>query len=324
MCLKTRIMSGVRKKLGLKPVIGVDSWLASRAHRAERRGELHKAVEYWRRLLSYGKSSGVLDDPELARIHFELGKLHTRLKNRIKSIYHLRASIRLHEDQPHYYEAFGRAFFSAGHWRIAKTQFQKATSLDPNNDQYWRQYALALFKLHQEGLAIRAAEKAVNLNPGEEKNHLLLAQFYAENFQWDKAREVLRAAGSEVKSVSMIKTCQEALNRKYRLSLEGSVLNFLRRRMVLDGEPFTIFHLRKAESYWKDFCRSDKRIERKRTNMKLMRIWAAALAYASLEKDEPEVLVRVSKDFDAKVHEVQAAAKLLFCRGTVEAISAAD
>lgn len=267
----------------LKKTIDVTAWLERKARECEKNKLYREATVYLSKLLARltrTASATSIDVTDLAAIHYRLGLAHRALRDSSKSLYHLKYSIRLNAHEPRYYEAFGKAFLSGGHWRVAKTQFEQAVQLDPKNAIYLRQYAWVLLMMGQKAEALSYAKKALQLKPADKENHLIVVRAYMESGMYlDAVAHLKRLSISSPKIKTLLKDCYEKLEG----SFDGSVLWWLKKGLLCDGRPFTIKDLRTAEAHWIQFCLHTKSHERV---VQQPVVWAAALSWLVHYKNE--------------------------------------
>jgi len=271
-------------------VVQVDLWLEKKAKLSERNKQFKEATLYWDKLLRrLTRTDG--DVIKLAAIHYRLGLAHRALKDHLKSLYHLKYSIRLNASEARYYEAFGRAFLSGGHWRVAKAQFEKAVSLDPKNITYLRQYAWTLLMMGRKDDARLYTLKALKLKPHDRESQWSLVRIYMESEMFLQALELLRQMAREKPKSRRILLCIEECQAKLETTFEGNVLRCLRDGMKCDGQPFSIKDLRRAENLWIEYCLERRLKPESQPNPA---VWAAALAWFVLYIYHPQV----QEDFD--------------------------
>jgi pentatricopeptide repeat protein len=223
----------------------------------------------------------------------------------MKSLYHLKYSIRLDDSEPRYYHAFGRAFLRGGQLGVAKTQFERAVRLDPKNPIYLRQYSWLLLMIGKKTEARLYAKKAVELAPEDLKARWCLVRAYMESRMYAHALNLLKQMrqnpGVEVDSRFRyaIDECQFRLNQ----SPEGAVIRMIRQGMRIDGHPFHMKHFRWAEQAWLDYCA----VERPHRSRALLPAYAAAISWLSLddqEADQPGCFETVLERFKTSSQEV--------------------
>ncbi|MDB5037839.1 MAG: Tetratricopeptide repeat [Bacteriovoracaceae bacterium] len=255
----------------------LNQWLEEKARISEKQHLFRDAIYFWNRLLkrmTRQSSEGNIDVSQLAAIHYRLGLAHRALDDNRKSIYHLKYSVRLNSSEPRYYEAFGRAFLSGGHWRVAKAQFEKAIKLDPQNVTYLRQYAWVLLMMGKKNEALTFARRAYQIQSNKD-SLMSLVRVYMELDMFLQALQLLKKAGKTQRVMRLVEECQS----KLEATAEGAVLRCLRKGMLCDAKPFSLWDLRLAEKLWIEFCmtKTDARFEQSMPN-----IWAAALAWVVL------------------------------------------
>jgi tetratricopeptide (TPR) repeat protein len=260
--------------------IHLNDWLQQKARSSEKKRQFKEAIDCWDRLLKrMTRASGkeAADVSDLAQIHYRLGMAHRALKDHNKSIYHLKYSIRLDSSVPRYYEAFGKAYLSGGHWRVAKAQFEKAVSLDPKNRVYLRQYAWVLMMMGKKEEARSFSMKALSLKPTDRESQWNLVRIYMECEMYVHAQQLLKIMERSWKrDLDRVEFLLQECRDKLEASFEGAVMKCLRKGMKCDGDPFTLAQLRDAEKLWIDYCLS-KFFKRDAQN--IPHIWAAALTW---------------------------------------------
>ena len=280
-------------------LVEMRNWLDAKARSFERKRNYRDAISYWERLLiqltrtSYSRTVDVSD---LAAIHYRLGLAHRAMRDPMKSIHHLKYSIRLNSSEPRYYEAFGKAFLSGGHWKVAKSQFERAIRLDPQNPTYLRQYAWVLLMMGKKELARSYAEKAFVLKPRDREGRWHLIRVYMECGLYFHAARLLKrfkVKESEVeRRLQLLQECREREDSTF----EGLVIHFLRRGMRVDGRPFDLLDFRRAEFLWETFCLSSHRDSKE--NFSQPHIWAAAVAAIVFSERKREKYFDMTYVFD--------------------------
>lgn len=266
-------------------VVSIVGWLNDAARSSEKLKRYKDAARFWNSLLrrlTFESSLTHIDVTRLAAIHYRLGLAHRALNDDRKSLYHLKYSTRLNSSEPRYFEAFGRAFLSGGHWRVAKAQFEKAIKLDPKNVTYLRQTAWVLLMMGRKSEALNYARRAYELNPTRE-SCLALVRVQMEMDHILQALRLLRTLKRTKRVSQLMEECFEKLD----LTFEGAVLKCLRKGIVCDGHPFSLWHLRRAEEFWIDFCSNRDSVTT--GSRGLPNVWAAAVAcyvlYSSSSKE---------------------------------------
>jgi len=254
-------------------------WLRTRARELEKKREFRDAIDCWSRLLDIltrSRDSEQADVTELASIHYHLGMNHRALRDEMKSMYHLKYSIRLNANEARYYQAFGRGFLRGGHWQVAKAQFEKAVRLDPRNISYLCQYSWILLMMGRKEHARFFANKALEIDPKDPKAKWAVIRVAMESRDYMKALRILRSlSGSRAQ---MLKAeCESRLAD----TIEGAALKILRVGMRMDAQPFHLGHYRWAEDLW---MREGRRMTRSAEIP--AHVFAAALAWLSVAEGE--------------------------------------
>ncbi len=265
-------------------VISINRWIEMRAKKSEKLRHFEQAAQYWNLLLNRlisMRSQRSASVTRLAAIHYRLGLTHRALNDEAKSIYHLKFSVRLNSSEPRYYDAFGRAFLSGGHWKVAQAQFDRALELDPKNPALLRRYAWVLMMMGRLKSAKIYARKAVKLRPHSRENSLLLARIFIEDHEYLKAIEVLKPFSRHRQVEKVLEVCKSRL----ALSYEGAVFQMLLKGMVCDERPFTLNDLKKAQNLWNETLRE---IPVRSLIGHLPSSWSAALAWLVLQEREKE------------------------------------
>lgn len=264
-------------------------WLEHRARRAEKERNYRDAVDLLNKLLkaltrtTYAQRVRV---ETLASIHFRLGLAHRALNDSVKSMHHIKTSIQLNSSEPRYYEAFGRAYLSGGHWRVAKAQFERALSLDPKNIACLRQYSWVLMMMDKKEDALSQSLRALRLNPSSRESQWHLIRIYMESELYLQALVLLkclrRKKGEEEKVAHLVEECKSKLEATF----EGSVLRILKEglRLASGQADFSIPLWREAERIWTDFCVSRGGYRKVQVEQR-PHLWAAAVAYLTLLND---------------------------------------
>lgn len=277
-------------------------WLEHRARRAEKSRNFRDVVEILNKLLktlmrtAYAQRVRV---ETLASIHYRLGLAHRGLNDAVKSMHHLKTSIQLNSSEPRYYEACGKAHLSGGHWRVAKAQFERAISLDPQNIACLRQYSWVLMMMDKKEEARAYSLKALKLNPSSRESQLHLIRIYMESEMYLQALLLLkclkRKKGEEDKVSFLIDECKSKLETTF----EGSVLKILREgfRSISGVADFSIPLWREAEKIWVGFCTANKNFQKQKEDHK-PHIWAAAVAYLTMLNDPHQMKFDADQIFD--------------------------
>jgi tetratricopeptide (TPR) repeat protein len=257
-------------------------WLEHRAQFCEKTQSYREAITYWSKLLSIvvrSKRKEFSDVTYLARIHYHLGMNHQAVNDPLKSIYHLKYSIRLNSSEPRYFQAFGRAYLKGGHWPVAKTQFERAVRLDPTNTSYLRQYSWVLLMMGKRAEARLYARRAMDLNSDDPKNCWCLVRAYMESKMYSHALVMLRELRFVKDFREKAQFAYEECLARVSSTLEGAVLEILKIGMKLDGRPFHIAHFRWAQDLWHRFV-----VAENPHDLKIgPHAWAGALAWQTLE-----------------------------------------
>lgn len=262
-------------------VVSIQRWLYRKARQSEKSRQFEKATQYWNNLLKMlinQRNRRAADVTELAAIHYRLGLAHRALNDNLKSLYHLKYSVRLNSSKARYYDAFGRAYLSGGHWEVAQAQFEQAIKLDPRNPVFLRRYAWVLLMMGKSQEAVRYATKALRLKPKCVENIALVARSLVEARDYRGALEVLKPW----KTVPRLQRIHEIALDKLCVSFEGAVVQVLTQGMVCDGQPFLLKDLKKARELWsfQDFATFST------SAISLPNAWAGALAWLSIQDDE--------------------------------------
>lgn len=263
--------------------IDMTEWLDRKARNHERKREFRQAISIWARLLgllTHAPKAEGADVTRLAAIHYHLGMNHQALKDNMKSIYHLKYSIRLNASEPRYYQAFGKAYLQGGHWQVAKTQFEKAVRLDPKNSSYLRQYSWVLLMMGKKEEAKFYAKKAFEILPTEIKNQWCYVRALMESKFYLQAIQVLKKM-DDPESKDRINFLIGDCAARAECLIDGLVLRYLKTAMKFDAKPFHLAHYRAAEELWVRFCSYEKPIQ---GDPSLAQAYAAAVAWVCLER----------------------------------------
>lgn len=252
-------------------IIQVGRWLENRARFSERKREWKEAIRYWALLLQRSTRDAQAGVEKLAAIHYRLGLAHRMVNNPSKAIYHLKYSVRLNASEPRYYDAFGRAFLSGGHWNIAKAQFEKAIKLAPENPIYVRQYAWVLHMMGRKDEALYFSEKALKMRPTSLESRLVFARILMDSALIFQALVLL----SSIKRPSLrVRRYVEECREKLDATFEGLVLRLVRRGMRADGHPFHLKDVWQAEQIWMRYCLAHAGYPFEQSDPQ---VWAAAI-----------------------------------------------
>jgi tetratricopeptide (TPR) repeat protein len=182
---------------------------------------------------------------------------------------------------------------------VAKTQFERAISLDPQNIACLRQYSWVLMMMDKKEEARLFSLKALRLNPSSRESQWHLIRIYMESEMYLQALLLLkclrRKKGEEDKTAHLIDECKS----KLEFTFEGSVLRILREgiRAASGHADFSIPLWREAERIWVNFCISKAPYRRQRVENK-PHIWAAAVAYMVLINDPAIKYVEADEIFN--------------------------
>lgn len=298
-------------KVPTSAVVSLEPWLWNRASKAEADGNWGAAVDEWRRLLRFKGKKTEATAAGIDEIHFRLGVANLKSEQAVKGLFHLREAIRLNPSRAEYFEAFGRAFGLLGDWKLARQNFEKSIALNPKSDQCWAHYAGSLYQLRDLDAAERAAKQACRLNPDSEKGLFIHVMTLTEMHRWQEVGQKLKIWRNSGRHSDQLRAGLELSRRRYRLSLQGAVHVFLRKRMKVDGHPLSILDLRAAERAWIRFCREQPEFGRKRANLRLVRIWTAALVCMTLESKTSVDIESLSREFEVKSYELMSAHRIL-------------
>jgi tetratricopeptide (TPR) repeat protein len=288
-------------------VVNLKSWLRDRASKAESQKDFESAVKAWRQIL---RVSG-RENEAAAEAHYHLGLVNERLKEMTKSVFHLGCAVRLQPESARYHLAFGRVFLELRHFRLAKTHFEKALRLEPQNENHWRHYAWALFQSGELDRAIEIAHKALELNPHSERCLWLNIHLLTERRRWKEAAQKLQQWKKSRPHSKNLKICLQWSQRRYALSMQGAVHQWMRKNTLCDGHPFYLNHIRAAQKIWLDFCVEHPEFSEKRANLRLVRIWAGASLIVALSDSRSIPFEQFAKRFEVKSYELEAAVRML-------------
>jgi len=264
--------------------IQMTEWLELKARNHERRREFREAIQSWKKLLellTHAPKTEGSDVTHLALIHYHLGMNHQALKDNMKSIYHLKYSIRLNSSEPRYYQAFGKAYLRGGHWQVAKTQFEKAVRLEPGNASYLRQYSWVLLMMGRKSEARYYAKMAYEISQKDSKNQWCYVRALMESKNYLKAAQMLRGISCDPDSKDRVKYLLTECVERADEMLDGAVVRYLRAAMKFDGKPFHLGHYRSAEALWIRFCAFERPSLAQSSSLQS---YAAAIAWVSLER----------------------------------------
>ncbi len=273
--LKFKTDSRVVRSLKNKKIIGLDSWIESKARLCEVRGDYPSALRFWNLLLKRmlnRRERERADVTKLAAIHYRLGIAHRALKDIRKSFHHLKYCVRLNSNEARYFDAFGQAYLSGGHWVVASEQFQRALKLEPSNPAILRRQAWVYLMLEKKELALRTVERALFLRPKSRESLILLARVHSELGNYLKAIEILTPLRVDSKVQKILRLCRD----RFLVSFAGATLSIAKRGMICEPAPFKLSDLRKAHQIWKAFCEfTPEQV----LSVHLPNAWAAALAW---------------------------------------------
>jgi hypothetical protein len=107
-------------------------------------------------------------NPDDARAHAELGKVHLFLRQPAEARQHLSADLRLRadDDEPHYF--LGLLHRTQGRPEEAKAEFQSAIRINPEHPKAHGNLGLVLMEQGQLDAAAREFETALRLNPADD------------------------------------------------------------------------------------------------------------------------------------------------------------
>lgn len=286
-------------------------WMRRRAIELEQKDRHQEAIELWRSMLRRMTLRPQTKDFELANVHFQLGRLHLLSRNPMRAIFHLKHAIRKQPGRAAFYEQFSRAFVMIGHWRASKSQLEKALSIEPKNSSYLRQYSWVLSKMGLQKEAMSALRRAMEIKPFDKSNRWQYVQLLIDAEDWAKAALFLR----KMKRMGMyswkVEAASDFVERKLRVSLLGGVVLYLRKLVRCDGRPFHLGHLRRAQEIWANYCSEQKAKLSKKANVHLIRVWACAVAYLALEKEDPKFLNYLARAHKVEPDEIWAATALI-------------
>lgn len=292
---------------GRNSVVPISSWLKDRASKAGRQGDLDGALSLWRRYLKHSSKDALMT----AEAHYELGLVNDRLGEATRAVFHFGSAVRLEPSNPRYHQAFGRTFLNLHHFRLAKGHFEEAIRLEPANDCHWRHYSWALFQAGDLDRALKAAKKALQLKPQSERCLWLYVHLLTEKRLWKDAARTLQQWRRVRPHSKRLQFCIEFSQKKFSLSLQGAVHQFIRKRLVCDGKPFQLAHIRAAEQVWSQFCERYQEFSQKRAQLRLVRIWALASAIFSLKNSFSGDYEKLARRYDIKTYELEAAVRIV-------------
>ncbi len=302
-------------------------WIERQARSFERKRLHRESIFYWSKLLralTQSHDAVKADVTKLAAIHYRLGLNHQALKDNSKSIYHLKYSIRLNASEPRYYDAFGKAFLRGGHLNVARSQFEKAVRLDPENVGYLRQYSWVLMMMGKLREARLYARRANDLSSDDPRVQWNLARIYFESGMFFHSLSVLKKMKKFGEWTARIDHLNSVCGFQIDQTLEGRVIRSLRLGMRFDGRPFHLRHYRLAEQLWIEYSLLESPQRSKRIKP---RVWAAALSLISLNMipvegtdSMDEILLLFSTDSSEVWPVVKKIGRYMECRGLKNAI----
>lgn len=137
-----------------------------------------------------------------------------------------------------------------GNWRRGLREISLATELNPRNTLALRNLAVTEGALRNYPMAISLEKRAVSVNPESAIDIALLASFYVENGQLNKALKTIRSMPEGIRQNSYVDTTYlQALILKHDYAQAGKVANRLH-----PGGQLKLWDIlfRKAGAYWYD------------------------------------------------------------------------
>ncbi|PIR22590.1 MAG: hypothetical protein COV44_07265 [Deltaproteobacteria bacterium CG11_big_fil_rev_8_21_14_0_20_45_16] len=294
-------------------LVELGPWLEAKADLARREGKYDQAIEFWRKILRH-RSHTSKDEPEvLGRIHFELGRLQLNRQDRLKALFHLRQSIIISPRNAESLELLARCFLMGNYYRSAKHYYLRALAIQPERSQTWRQLSYCYLKLGKFNEALEASLRSIRFNRKSEDNLFVYFCVLLELSDWDKISSLLKYWRTWRPNSQFLILADKQYNRRKKLCLRFAVWASFRTHLIKSKTKLgSLDKLRRARDLWRDFCRQETRMNSKRFNMRLVRIWTGALDYASQSSEmNNEDLAIVATNLNVESHEIQAAAKLL-------------
>lgn len=288
-------------------IVSLGGWTIRRAIYLEKKKDFGQAIQLWRRALRYAPGK---DLNSRAEIHFRLGNIHLKQKNPRLAVLHFRAASNLQPSNPNALCALGRSLVFLGQFEAAKAQYQRAFNLGVINDQFYREYAWILSRKAEYSGAVLAAQRAFKINSKSEKNVAILAFCLAEAGSWESMLHVIRFWKKLNPKSRLYHSVTKFAARKYGLTLESAAWSLMCRFVQSEIKNVDIRLLQSARRMWKGFCSLDPSRRRKRAQLRITRIWAAAL-YGFVSSEVPS---EISKKFRIQEHELKAASSLLLTK----------
>jgi tetratricopeptide (TPR) repeat protein len=99
-------------------------------------------------------------EPYCDEIFYHLGEVALAEEEYLLAIHYCKKAVEIDDNREEYHATLAAAYFGLGDWARAETHYSTATSIAPEEAQYWLQYACFLLETEQEELALEVLDLA--------------------------------------------------------------------------------------------------------------------------------------------------------------------
>ena len=191
-------------------------------------GRMYEGLRQLKQLLRH--------NPNYPHTYFYLARIYGQMGQKETALRYLGKAIELEPQQGAYYNLVGAFLLQQEKFQGALEQFQKALARTPEKekDKAWRNIGLAHQELSQWEEAIRAFEKAVQLQPQEAGSRVSLGTLYLKR---NRLEEAARELATAVQLDAELAEAKAWLGRAYsRAGRPQQALEAFRQAIALDPQ----------------------------------------------------------------------------------------
>ncbi len=266
------------------------AWLRKRGEKKLAAGQGEEALEFYRRMLHFGR-----DDPKIMEeAHARLGDVLLALRNLSEAEDHVLAAIGLNSNHAHYHYLLGIVYTAGKNWKKALPCFGEAVRLAPGNAEYLRGTGWALVCTGKMNRGEQSLWESLKIDPentwtvsdlgvtlmqkGRYKEAETLVRNSLDKHPTDyQLRDVMDGIRRSRRAYEDTKKRQRARGQNPLPGKQGLVDTLLARRMAEDGYDY--IQVESACRMWRDFAR------RRQFVIKKPEVWAAAIEYTIARLD---------------------------------------
>jgi len=132
-------------------------------------------------------------DPEDPANNYNLGAAFNRRGRSDEAVFYLHRAVEAVPDRADYWRELGLAYTAVQEYTSARTAYKRSLEIDAGDADTWLRYAELSMQLGDEAAGIKAAKKAIELDPTLPGPHLLLGRYYLYDENLGPAGEHLLA-----------------------------------------------------------------------------------------------------------------------------------